>query len=78
MLATALPSAPALAGNPGVPWPATDALGRRLPMAAEVGPPRPDRFVAIFYFLWHEAGGSAAPARAPITSARSLPPIPTP
>jgi len=45
---------PAQAGNPGVPWPATDALDRRLPMTAEVGPPRADRFVAIFYFLWHE------------------------
>ena len=23
--------------NPGVPWPATDALGRELPLTAEVG-----------------------------------------
>ena len=38
--------------NPGTPWPATDALGRRLPLAAEVGPPREGRFVGIFYFLW--------------------------
>lgn len=38
--------------NPGVPWPATDALGRTLPLADEVGPPRNDRFVGIFYFLW--------------------------
>jgi hypothetical protein len=37
--------------NPGVPWPATDALGRQLPMNAEVGPPRRDRFVGIFYFI---------------------------
>jgi hypothetical protein len=36
----------------GVPWPATDALGRSLPLGKEVGPPRPDRFVGIFYFLW--------------------------
>lgn len=35
------------------PWPATDALGRSLPVAGEVGPPRHDRFVGIFYFLWH-------------------------
>ena len=35
------------------PWPATDALGRKLPTADEVGPPRRDRFVGIFYFLWH-------------------------
>ena len=54
LIATTLQSAPAPAGNPGVPWPATDALGRRLPMTAKVGPSRPDRFVAIFYFLWHE------------------------
>jgi len=38
--------------NPGVPWPATDALGRRLPLAEEVGLPRTNRFVGIFYFLW--------------------------
>jgi len=37
---------------PGIPWPATDALGRRLPLHHEVGPLRPDRFVGIFYFLW--------------------------
>jgi hypothetical protein len=45
------------AQNPGVPWPATDALGRCLPVGAEVGPPRAGRFVAIFYFLWHEQRG---------------------
>jgi hypothetical protein len=39
-------------GNPGVAWPATDALGRALPLATEVGPPKQDRFVGIFYFLW--------------------------
>src|SRR5688572_25103320 len=38
--------------NPGTPWPATDALGRSLPLADEVGPPKADRFVGIFYFLW--------------------------
>lgn len=38
--------------NPGVPWPATDALGRSLPLSSEVGPPRTNRFVGIFYFLW--------------------------
>jgi hypothetical protein len=37
---------------PGVPWPATDALGRPLPLSSEVGAPRGDRFVGIFYFLW--------------------------
>jgi hypothetical protein len=34
-------------------WVATDALGRKLPTAREVGPPRPDRTVGMFYFLWH-------------------------
>jgi len=38
--------------NPGVPWPATDALGRELPLTAEVGPPKKDRFVGIFYPIW--------------------------
>ena len=33
-------------------WVATDALGRTLPTSAEVGPPRADRTVGIFYFLW--------------------------
>ncbi len=45
--------------NPGTPWPATDGLGRTLPTAAEVGPPRANRFVGIFYFLWagqHDRG----------------------
>jgi hypothetical protein len=39
----------------GVPWPATDALGRSLPMAGDRGMPGPraDRFVGLFYFLWH-------------------------
>ncbi len=36
----------------GVPWPATDALGRSLPSPVEVGPTKPGRFVGIFYFLW--------------------------
>ena len=40
-------------GNPGVPWPATDALGRSLPLATEVGPIRPGRQVGMLYFLNH-------------------------
>jgi hypothetical protein len=36
-----------------VPWPAADALGRKLPLCDEVGPPKRDRFIGIFYFLWH-------------------------
>lgn len=42
----------ATGANPGTPWPAVDALGRTLPAPKEVGPPRTDRFVGIFYFLW--------------------------
>ena len=38
-------------GNPGVPWPAVDALGRKMPQNTSV--PRRDRFVGIFYFLWN-------------------------
>lgn len=41
-------------------WVATDGLGRRLPDHTEAGPPRPDRTVVIFYFLWlgaHEEHG---------------------
>ena len=38
--------------NPGTPWPAIDDLGRIVPTASEVGPPRPNRFTGIFYFLW--------------------------
>lgn len=38
----------------GFPWPATDGLNRTLPLADAVGPPRKDRFVGIFYFLWHQ------------------------
>ena len=34
-------------------WAATDALGRALPNFAQAGPPRQDRSVGIFYFLWH-------------------------
>ena len=36
-------------------WVTTDALGRKLPAYAEVGLPRTDRTVGIFYFLWHGA-----------------------
>lgn len=39
-------------------WVATDALGRKLPDHAEVGAPRPDRTVAMFYWTWH-IGGTA-------------------
>ncbi len=39
--------------NPGVPWPVTDALGRSLPLATEVGLPKTNRVVGIFYFIDH-------------------------
>lgn len=48
-------------GNPGVPWPATDALGRTVPLAETVGALRTNRFVGIFYFLWHNNRGGKRP-----------------
>ena len=36
-------------------WVATDALNRTLPTHDQVGPPRQDRFVGLFFFLWHGA-----------------------
>jgi hypothetical protein len=48
--------------NSGTPWPATDALGRTLPLSDEVGAPRPDRFVGMFYFLWHNDRGGKRPS----------------
>ncbi len=41
-------------------WPATDALGRELPMIAEVGEFRPNRTVGIFYFNWQASFGNKA------------------
>jgi len=34
-------------------WAATDALGRDLPMGEETGITRIDKYVGVFYFLWH-------------------------
>lgn len=42
-------------------WVATDALGRSLPAHADVGPPRPNKFVGIFYFLWLGEHGQEGP-----------------
>lgn len=42
-------------------WAATDALGRTLPQSSETGPPRADRTVALFYFLWLGRHGEAGP-----------------
>ena len=33
-------------------WVATDALGRSLPTSEQTGPPRANKTVGIFYFLW--------------------------
>ncbi len=33
-------------------WVATDALGREVPTYEEVGPPREDKVIALFYFTW--------------------------
>ncbi len=35
-------------------WVATDGLGRSLPTFEEVGPPRKNKTVGIFYYIWHE------------------------
>lgn len=42
-------------------WVATDGLGRSLPLAAEVGPPREGRYLGLFYFLWLGQHGEAGP-----------------
>lgn len=42
-----------VAANPGTPWPASDALGRAVPVAPDARPPRAGRTVGMFYFLTH-------------------------
>ncbi len=42
-------------------WVATDGLGRSLPTHAEVGSPRADKTVGIFYFLWLGQHGNRGP-----------------
>ena len=39
-------------------WTATDGLGRTLPSAVEVGPPRANKTLGMFYFLTFAHGGS--------------------
>ena len=52
-------------------WVATDALGRSMPDAAIVGPPKTDqrRVVGIFYITWHSDGlaGVKSPYTADVT-----------
>jgi hypothetical protein len=43
------------------PWPATDALGRSLPLFQETGPVKKDRYVGIFYFIWLGAHSTTGP-----------------
>ncbi len=42
-------------------WVATDALGRAVPTGAEVGAPRADKTVGMFYFLWLGRHGEDGP-----------------
>jgi len=41
------------AQSPGANTITTDALGRKLPDYAEVGDPKKDKFVGLFYWTWH-------------------------
>lgn len=50
--------------------PATDALGRKLPENKDVGDPRKDKFVGLFYWTWHTQPGKNTPH---ITPPESLP-----
>jgi hypothetical protein len=75
-------AAPATAAEPPAndpmtpaPWPLTDALGRTAPLAGEanIPPPRADRFVGIFYFLWHDnRGGKRAGGDGPYDVSKIL------
>lgn len=44
-----------------LPWPATDHLGRSLPLHEETGPIKQDRYVGIFYFLWLGGHSTSGP-----------------
>jgi hypothetical protein len=39
-------------------WVATDGSGRKVPGVKECGPPKPDRWVGIFYWTWHQPQGA--------------------
>lgn len=41
-------------------WAATDALDRELPTAEQTGLPRSDKYVGVFYFLWHGSHNATA------------------
>ncbi len=42
-------------------WVVTDALGGGMPTNDEIGPPRPDKTVGLFYFLWLGRHGERGP-----------------
>jgi hypothetical protein len=42
-------------------WTATDDLKRTLPDAATAGPPKQDKFIGMFYFLWLGRHGEQGP-----------------
>ena len=42
-------------------WDATDVLGRALPTFEETGPPRADKQIGVFYFLWNGRHGDEGP-----------------
>jgi hypothetical protein len=48
---------PACPMSIGERWEATDSLARRLPGFDQVGPTRPNKYVAIFYWTWHMGSG---------------------
>jgi len=54
-------SRPPLRDTQSDTWSATDALGRSVIAAEETTPPRSDRFVGMFYFLWLGAHGQSGP-----------------
>jgi hypothetical protein len=59
--ATAFGQTPPESINPGIPWPATDALGRTLPTAQQTEGIRGNRCVGIFYFLTHARSSGEPP-----------------
>lgn len=51
----------ALAQSPGTNAVATDAVGRTLPTYEEVGGPKKDKFIGLFYWTWHTSPGKISP-----------------
>lgn len=57
----ASPPAPVLRDLASDTWAGVDALGRAMPTSATARPARKDRFVGVFYFLWHGQHGMDGP-----------------